>query len=144
MQTKEISLDEAKEARKLLNMPGGLELHIGVSNEKKLAIVAMIRPLSSPASFRTSSIPFLGSASSSRNLIPESFEAFCCSSRLYMLIWCTYPADSLSSTIMQSPSQQSSLPSVFQLPFYKALAVQEDTMPWCEISSSRYNLVCWP
>lgn len=31
MRTKKITFEEAREARKLLNMPGGLELHIGVS-----------------------------------------------------------------------------------------------------------------
>ena len=30
MRSKEIDMEEAREARKLLNMPGGLELHIGV------------------------------------------------------------------------------------------------------------------
>ena len=29
---KKITFEEAREARKLLNMPGGLELHIGVSH----------------------------------------------------------------------------------------------------------------
>ena len=31
VQKKQLNLEQAKEARKLLNMPGGLELHIGVS-----------------------------------------------------------------------------------------------------------------
>ena len=31
VQAKKITFEEAREARKLLNMPGGLELHIGVS-----------------------------------------------------------------------------------------------------------------
>lgn len=30
VQSKKITFEEAREARKLLNMPGGLELHIGV------------------------------------------------------------------------------------------------------------------
>ena len=32
MRQKKITMEEGKEARKLLNMPGGLELHIGVSH----------------------------------------------------------------------------------------------------------------
>lgn len=41
MRQKKITMEEGKEARKLLNMPGGLELHIGVSHWSPLARVVI-------------------------------------------------------------------------------------------------------
>lgn len=38
MRERKITLEEGKEARKLLNMPGGLELHIGVPPPSGLAM----------------------------------------------------------------------------------------------------------